>query len=156
MSHHRFVAVVALLASSSALLWGAPCRAALGEAASSIAADQSELSGELSSNMTPHYQVQEISASSGMRVREYVDARGMVFAVAWSGPAVPDLHQLLGAYYGEYTAALRKLQPLGLHRSVRVAGPSVNVELSGHMRAYSGRAYLPVLMPPGSRLEEIR
>ncbi len=156
MSRQRFVAVVVLLASSAALLWGAPCRAALGEGSSSIAADQSELRGELSSNQTPRYQIQEISVASGMRVREYVDARGMVFAVAWSGPAVPDLRRLLGAYYGEYTAALRKLQPLGLRRSVRVAGPSVNVELSGHMRAYSGRAYLPALIPPGSSLEEIR
>ncbi len=145
-----------MLASSAALLWGGPCAAALGGDASSVAADQSALRGDLSSVETPRYRIREISTASGMRVREYADAGGVIFAVAWSGPALPDLRQLLGGYYGEYSAALLDRKPRGIHRSVVVAARSVNVELAGHMRAYSGRAYLPAQIPAGVPIQEIR
>jgi hypothetical protein len=156
MSRRRFPAAIALLSSSAALLWGGPCGAALGGDASSVAADQSALRGELSSIDTPRYRIREISTAAGMRVREYADADGVIFAVTWSGPALPDLRQLLGSYYGEYTAALLERKPRGIHRAVVVAGQSVNVELAGHMRAYSGRAYLPARIPAGVPIQEVR
>jgi hypothetical protein len=156
MSLHRSAAAIALLASGAALLAGAPCRAALGGDAAGVAADQSAFHGELSSIETPRYRMQEISTAAGMRVREYSDAGGLIFAVVWSGPAVPDLRRLLGAYYGEYAAALLKGKPLGIRRSALIAGQSVNVELAGHMRAYGGRAYLTAQIPAGVSIQEIR
>ena len=156
MIRHRPAAAMVLLASGAALLCGGTCRAALGGDAASVAADQSALRGELSSTETPRYGIREISTAAGMRVREFADAGGVIFAVAWSGPAPPDLRQLLGDYYNEYAAALLKRKPLGIHRSVLVAAQSVNVELAGHMRAYSGRAYLAARIPAGVTIEEIR
>jgi hypothetical protein len=156
MNHHRALAAVTLLALSAAALWGSPCRAALGGDAASVALDRSALHGDLSATLVPHVRIQEITNIDGMRVREYLDGRGMVFAVTWSGPAIPDLRQLLGVYFDEYQAALRNLKPAGLHRSIRVAGPSVEVELSGHMRAYSGRAYLTAQVPAQISMGDLR
>ncbi len=156
MSRHRFAPSIALLASSVALLWGGQCRAALGADASSVAADQRALRGDLSSIETPRYRIWEIRTGAGIHLTEFADAGGVIFAVAWSGPALPDLRQLLGDYYAEYTAALLERKPVGIHRSVLVAGQSVTVELAGHMRAYSGRAYLSARIPAGVSMQEIR
>ena len=156
MNHHPALAAVTLLALSTAALWGSPCRAALGGDAASVALDRSALHGDLSATIAPHVRIQEITNIDGMRVREYLDGRGMVFAVTWSGPAIPDLRQLLGVYFDEYQAALRSFKPIGMHRSIRIAGPSIEVELSGHMRAYSGRAYLTAQVPAEIRVGDLR
>ena len=52
------------------------------------------------------YIVQQIEAADGMVVREYVSSTGLVFGVAWQGPQMPDLIQLLGASFLLYEAAL--------------------------------------------------
>jgi hypothetical protein len=156
MNHHRALGAVTLLAFSTAALWGSPCRAALGGDAASVALDRSALHGDLSATIAPHFHIQEITNLDGMRVREYLDDRGTVFAVTWSGPAIPDLRQLFGVYFDEYQAALRNFKPVGLHRSIRIAGPSIEVELSGHMRAYSGRAYLAARVPAETSIGDLR
>jgi hypothetical protein len=68
---------------------------------------------------------------------------------------MPDLRQLLGSHYAAYTEALSASTHRDL-RSVRVATRELVVECGGHMRAYSGRAYLPVLIPPGVPVAELR
>jgi hypothetical protein len=137
-------------------IWAAPACASLGGDAVEIGADQQAVHASLSVKATALYNVQELSTESGMRIREYVNARGKIFAVAWSGPIPPDLRQLLGPYYAEYTSALLKLQPLGVHRALRISTPTLAVELDGHMRAHSGRAYLPLLIPAGVPMAELR
>jgi hypothetical protein len=91
-----------------------------------------------------------------MHVREYLNRDGIVFAVAWSGPAMPDLQRLLGPYFEEYTTALTSLKSPGLHRSVRIASSGLVVESEGHLRAYAGRAYLPALVPGGVSVADLR
>ena len=44
---------------------------------------------------------------SGTTVREYVSSNGTVFAVAWQGPWLPDLRQMLGPYFDDYQRALQ-------------------------------------------------
>jgi hypothetical protein len=46
--------------------------------------------------------VHRLQLPSGTSVREYADAGGTVFAVAWDGPTKPDLNQLPGQYFAEY------------------------------------------------------
>ena len=53
------------------------------------------------------YTVHEMQSSSGTAVREYVSSTGTVFAVAWQGPWLPDLRQLLGPYFDDYQRALQ-------------------------------------------------
>jgi len=139
---------VLLLVVGSPLCVGA-ARAGLGGDAASALADGSELHGIVNSVSLPKYDVQEIAADTGMRVREYVNRDGIVFAVSWTGPVLPDLQRLLGTHYVEYTSALAALNNPGLHRSMRVALPELIVETGGHLRAYAGRALLPALIPAG-------
>ena len=133
-----------------------PARAGLGSDAADILIDSAQMQGVIKLVSREQYDVQEITtAETGMRVREYVNRDGLVFAVSWDGPVMPDLRQLLGSHYAAYTEALAALTHRGL-RSVRVASSELVVEWGGHMRAYSGRAYLPILVPPGVPVAELR
>ena len=102
------------------------------------------------------YEMQEITGGNDVRVREYLTRGGLVFAVSWSGPVVPDMRQLLGSHYDAYAKGLAALSHPGLRRSLQIASGELVVESGGHMRAYSGRAYLPALIPPGVPLSELR
>jgi hypothetical protein len=146
---HRSInrAVLLLLVGSS--LCGGFARAGLGGDAASAFADGSELHGIVNSVSLPQYDIQEITTETGIRVREYVNRDGVVFAVSWTGPVLPDLQRLLGTHYVEYSTALAALKHPGLHRSLRVALPDLIVESGGHLRAYAGRARLLALVPAG-------
>jgi hypothetical protein len=91
-----------------------------------------------------------------MVVREFVNRSGIVFALAWSGPAMPNLRQLLGVHYEAYAQALARLSRPGLHRSVRVETPHLVVESAGHLRAYAGSGLLTDLLPAGVSPTEVR
>jgi hypothetical protein len=145
-----------LLLAGGTLLAGTPAWAALGAAESGIAADQNALHATLAVRATDAYAVHSMSTANGLNVREYVDRSGLVFAIAWDGPVRPDLQQLFGGYYAEYSAALLKIRPLGLHRSLRIETSAMHVELGGHMRAYVGLAYLPAMMPTGVSRDQVR
>ncbi len=125
-------------------------RAALGEGTGSVAADAIALGGVVHIEAQQGYDAYDVAASAGTRVREYVNQSGIVFAVTWSGPAPPDLSRWLGGYFAEYARALATLAHPGLRRSLRIeTADGVIVEAGGHLRAYSGRAYLEQQMPPG-------
>jgi hypothetical protein len=100
---------------------------------------------------TAAYSVHEIQAATGTMVREFVSPSGTVFGVAWNGPSTPDLQQLLGTYFGQYTQAIqskRTEQRTGRGR-LSIQQEGLVVEAGGHMRSFSGRAFLPQLMPHG-------
>jgi hypothetical protein len=79
-----------------------------------------------------------------------------VFGVAWQGQRIPDLRQLLGAYYDQYERAAAAAR-IARHRGpLVIQEPGLVVQSGGHMRAYSGWAYAPDLLPAGVRAEEIR
>jgi hypothetical protein len=138
-------------------LWVAPAHASLGSDAASVLADGAELHGVVNSVIGQQYDIQEIAAEPGLRVREYLTRDGVVFAVSWTAPVLPDLQRLLGErFFEEYTTALAALNHSGLHRSVRVALSDLVVESGGHLRAYAGRAYLPALIPAGVAVAELR
>lgn len=126
-----------------------PARASLGGDAASVASDAAALRGVARATSLQQFEMQEIAIDNGIRVREFLNKDGIVFAVAWSGPVVPDLRVLLGASFDGYTKSLAALKQPGTHRSVRIAAPELVVESGGHMRAYSGHAYLPPLLPAG-------
>jgi hypothetical protein len=137
-------------------LWVGSANAGLGGDAASVLADGAELHGVVNSLARQQYDIHEISTETGMQVREYLNANGVVFAVSWSGPVLPDLQQLLGTHFGEYATALAALNHPGQHRSVRVVSSGLIVESGGHLRAYAGRAYLPALIPAGLSAAELR
>lgn len=82
-------------------------------------------------------------SADGVTLRQYVNPAGKVFAVGWDGPVLPDFHRLLGDHFPRYSEALR-LQS----RHVHIQSNDLVLEAGGMMRAFSGYAYLPALMPP--------
>lgn len=131
-------------------------QATLGEPAESISKDTKALSAARRATTTRNsYTVQEI-VSAANTVREYVDASGIVFAIAWNGLTHPDLSLLLGSYVGEYQQALRETKHVPGRRHFQVKTNNVVVEKWGHMRNLQGRAYIPALMPQGISVDEIR
>jgi Protein of unknown function (DUF2844) len=126
-----------------------PCiaAAALGEPETSVKTDVARLHGSVT--VTPHanYTLHEIQLPSGTLLREFADSDGKVFAVAWNGPTVPNLRQTLGQYFDSYVAAA-KAQHSG-HHHLQIRQSDLVVLAGGHMRAFTGLAYLPQAVPSG-------
>jgi len=128
--------------------------AVLGGKVDSVAADQVQMKASLKVSSTGRFEVHELRTSGGNVVREFVSPEGNVFAVAWTGHAVPQYSQLLGSFAQKITAAA---QARHNHRAPLVINePGFVFSAFGHMRFYSGRAYIPSLVPAGVQVEEIR
>ena len=141
-----FLAFLCLLAT--------PALAALGGNAASVNEDVSQLKAQLRVTSKQGYAIHELQSTSGTVVREYVSAAGKVFGVAWQGPVLPDMRQVLGEYHARLVAAAppnrRPQGPLVIN-----AGDLV-LYSGGHMRAYTGRAYVPQMLPEGVSPDAIR
>ena len=147
----------AAILSITVLVFATPVFAALGEEASSVQNDVAHMQGSLRTTQSQAFTVHEIAASTGTTVREYASPSGMIFAVAWQGPWLPNMRQLLSSYFAQYEQAL---QASGRDRAGRrpllIEQPGLVVQSGGHMRSFSGRAYIPEMMPQGVRAEDIR
>ncbi len=96
----------------------------------------------------PGYDVAKVQLSSGTWVHEYIGSDGVVFAVKWSGPVLPDLQGLLGAYFGSFKRPLQASTSRAAPGSPLVVETSaVVIHSSGRMRAFRGYAYLPERVP---------
>jgi hypothetical protein len=136
------------------MLVSVPAAATLGEDVSSVRVDQAQMQGTLQVTSAAKFAVHEIQLPSGTAVKEYVSPAGMVFAVSWKGPWLPDLRQVLGRYFEQYTEAA-KTQGGGPGPSV-TQQPGLVVQSGGHMRAFFGRAYAPQMLPRGVLAEDIQ
>lgn len=132
-----------------------PAFAALGGDVASVQADQAHSNASLHVSQSNGYTVHELRSPTGAVVREFAAPSGKVFAVAWQSPALPDLRQLLGAYFVEFQKAAAESRRPG-HAPLFVQESGLVVQLGGHMRSFIGRAYLQDQLPSGVRLEEIR
>jgi hypothetical protein len=128
-------------------LWSCIASATLGETESSIAAEPQLANASIKETMRGSYRVHEIQQPSGTLIREYAGLDGKVFAVTWHGPFAVNLRQALGSYFDQYAAAARAGRQDRNH--VQVHESNLVVQVGGHMRAYSGRAYLPEALPSG-------
>jgi hypothetical protein len=140
---HAGLAGAAVLAA----LWSCVASATLGEQESSIGAEPQLANASIKETALGSYRVHEIVQPFGTVIREYAGLDGKVFAVTWHGPFSPNLRQTLGSYFDQYAAA----DPAGRQdrNHVQVRTSNLVVQVGGHMRAYSGRAYLPQALPSG-------
>ena len=133
-----------------------PAHAALGGGAASVDEDAAAVAGTHSVSPRQGYDLHVIAAAAGTRIAEFIDSDGRVFAVTWTGPVMPDLRALLGTHYAAFAAALAAQSPRPPHAALRVATPGLVVETGGHMRAVSGRAYLPGGLPADMAVSDVR
>jgi len=134
-----------------------PAFAVLGGDESSVSADVAHMKASVKVTPGEAFAVHEMNAEGSPVVREYVSPAGRVFGVAWQGSSVPDLQQLLGTYFQQYSAAAKaaKAGHPG-RRPLNIQRPGLVVQTGGHMRSFSGRAYDPGLLPQGVGADAIR
>ena len=130
-----------------------PASAALGGDALSIAADQVRLAASTRIVRAELYTMHELEATTGTKVREYLDGEGKVFAVAWQGPFRPNLRELLGSYYETFLKAAGPRVPRG---PLNLSLPGLVIHMSGHQRAFYGRVYVVDRVPQGLSTDENR
>jgi len=164
MKHHlydemsmRAVCVLGKAVVLLTLVLPFPAFASLGASENSVQDDQRRLQAKATSAVTRAYTMHELTSPLGTVVREYVSPAGTVFAVSWQGPFEPDMKQILGSYFEQYSLAAKaqrenqpRRSPLNIHKA------SLVFQSVGHMRAYFGRAYDPRLLPPGVNADELR
>lgn len=131
--------------------------AALGSTLDSVQNDVARLSAKLQVTQASGYTVHEMTTPTGSVVREYVSPAGRVFGVTWRGPFIPNLQQLLGGYFGQYSAAARLQRESHVGRQpLNIREPGLVVQTAGHMRDYFGRAFDPSLLPAGVSANDVR
>jgi hypothetical protein len=128
--------------------------AALGESETSVKADVAMMRGSLKVADHTNYRLHEIQAPSGIVVHEFTGDDGKVFAIVWSGPVMPNLRQALGQYFDSYVAAANANRSGRHHLEIHQA--DLVVSSAGHMRAFSGIAYLPQAIPSGVSIGELQ
>lgn len=80
-----------------------------------------------------------------LRITEYVNNAGVVFALAWSGPGQPDLALLLGVHYPQFL--LWSADAASRRSGAPTPSSTLWVEIGGHSRAGYGRVVLPSVCP---------
>jgi Protein of unknown function (DUF2844) len=139
-----------------------PAWAALGGDVTTVQADQLHMQGSIRTTATTAaYTVHEIQSPAGTVVREYISSAGKsagkVFGIAWQGQWQPDMRQLLGSYFDQYAQAAKARRNSRMRRGpLSIQEPGLTVQMSGHLRSFSGRAYVPEMMPQGVPVEDIR
>lgn len=134
-----------------------PAAASLGDNVASVQTDAQHLRASVRVAQKANYTVHEMQGAAGTAIREYVSPAGKVFGVSWEGPVRPDLQQLLGSYYQRASQLVQqqKAQRSGRH-PIFVQQPDLVVQMTGHQRAFSGRVYIPNLVPSNVTAQEIR
>lgn len=103
------------------------------------------------------FAVHQLQAANGTTVREYLTSTGTVFAVAWEGPWLPDLRQVLGPYFDAYQRNATVVRNgRRSHGPIAIRTGDVVIQMGGHPRAFTGRAYVERLMPQGMQAASIR
>jgi Protein of unknown function (DUF2844) len=144
----------ALLSSIALMAVATPALAALGGDSTTVQADVARMKGALRITSSAGVMVHEITTSYGTVVREYITPGDKVFAISWRGPVNPDLRQMLGDYYTQYEQAASLPHPGG-HRHLAIEQPGLVVKVSGRMRAFVGRAWVPGLVPQNFSVSDI-
>lgn len=142
------------MCDAMAALGQAPSASIAGAVASPVPAAKAAATGSVAASNL--YSTHVTQLENGTVVREFSNSKGVVFAVSWQGPVLPDLTELLGSYFKTFKAATEQARasgrrggPMGLVRDDLV------VNSSGRMRDFSGYAYAPALIPTGVSIKDV-
>jgi hypothetical protein len=134
-----------------------PAAASLGGDITSVRADVAKMQATLRTTTSNFYTLHEMQTPTGIDVKEFISPGGKVFAVTWKGSSHPDLRQLLGAYFEQFVQAEKAQRASRRGRGpVIIQQPGLVVEVAGHMRSFSGGAYLPQMVPAGVHAEDLQ
>jgi hypothetical protein len=146
----RTMAVAAIIL----LAYAGAGHAALGGPPAQFGSDSTTIEARVTSGTTSYTKL-DTTLPTGTRVRQYVSGAGIVFAVSWDGPFLPDLQALLGKHFDTLVAESAKTPRAGSSQRA-VNRPEVVIFSGGHMRAFEGRAWVPAELPAGFTANDIR
>jgi len=133
--------------------------AALGEApfvAGASAAVDARVAIYQTAKTAQGYRVVALELNNGTVVQEFVDAKGQVFALRWSGPDLPDMGMLLGSYLPVFKASVQAARQAGKRGGpVVVQSGGMVLVSTGLMGAFQGYAYLESLVPMGLDVQSL-
>lgn len=133
-----------------------PAWATLGQIEGSVNVDQQHLRSEDLVKTLQSYKIHQLTTTNGVVVREYVSPKGLVFGVAWQAPFMPDMHQLLGDYVTTLQTATKAQTQILHHRSLIVKTNDFVFVNAGRLRFFTGRAYVPSLIPSNVSVEVVK
>lgn len=150
-----FSGLLASLAVAAGLALAPVAEAGLGEGVDSIARDHATLRAHAAAVVPMvSYDVHELTMADGGHVREYASRGGTVFAVTFSGRAMPDLGALLGSHYADYVAAMSAHRMN--HKVLAINEPGLVMAVVKQPRGIAGSAHVPALLPAGVSARELR
>jgi hypothetical protein len=150
----RFKVCATAVAVLSWLVMVPLARAALGDDAAAIDADQARLGARVKVMRRTGYSVHELAAPTGGTVREFAADAGKVFAVAWSGGFRPNLRDVMGSHYDRFIAATRGRR---VARGVsRIELPGMVVVMGSYLRTSWGHVVLTDLLPAGVSADDVQ
>lgn len=148
------------LATAAALMLAASCGAAaqasLGGRYATVEADRAHMGGAMRSTSAGTHMVHALTSTSQGTVREFTRPDGTVFAVAWRGPARPDLRQILGASFDGFQSSITVRGGRRLRGPLAARGDALVVRSAGHPGAFWGFAYLPQALPSGFSVDDLQ
>ena len=125
-------------------------------AASSAPASGASLLAATPTVQSSFYTLHEVQLENGTSVREYATPAGVVFAVTWRGPVLPDLSALLGGYFNTFKRETEQARLVGRRGSpVSMDRDGLVVSSNGRMRNFFGHAYAPALIPAGVNIKDV-
>lgn len=143
-----------ILISAILLAFSSASYAALGGAPSAPKIDVTGVAPKVMKQASASYTTNDTTLASGTRVREYIAADGVVFAVSWQGPFAPDLKELLGTHFDTMVQERTK-KPKAGNSQLMVKQGDLVIHSRGHMRSFEGVAYLASKLPSGVSINDI-
>ena len=147
-------AIGAVVAASWAL--SLPAQAALGGQVADLPRERLALRAQLQTTAQPSYTTHTLSTASGYEIRQFATPQGQIFALAWRGPGIPNMQQLLGAHFATYQSELQAHPQQRSRTALTVNHPNLVARAAGRMGSYSGMAYLPQQVPAQVRLSDLQ
>ena len=145
---------VAPLFSALLLVYASASHAALGGLPEQFNTEGTTVVSSVSSAMS-NYVTRDTTLATGTHVREFVSGSGVVFAVTWDGPILPDLKALLGKYFDTMVAESARMPKAG-RSHIAINLPEVIINSGGHMRAFEGSAWIPAEFPVGFTADDVQ
>ncbi|WP_413581261.1 DUF2844 domain-containing protein [Bdellovibrio sp. HCB288] len=147
--------ICGLLLGAMYLFTSTPVSAALGDqlvVGSSSSAKSAQSKKATSTGTT--YTVSE-SEEGDLKIRQFVNSSGVVFAIAWKGTSLPPLEELLGTYLPEYKQKVAARGRIYGRKTLKIKTDNIVVEGSSRQTDQRGRAYIPASLPQGFDLKDI-
>ena len=98
----------------------------------------------------------QVQLANGTVVNEFTNTEGIVFAVTWVGPVLPDLNTLLGDYFSAFMGEAQRNRSAGKRGApVSLSSSDLVVSSTGRMGHFSGYAHVPALTPAGVSITDL-